>query len=178
MGDDASDLWKAYLKNVKALSFPKTAERKPQKIDRRVITKHPLKAFVEKLSIENVSRETFLSAQSGHVGISRKKMRNTKIERTIDLHGLTLKEAYQELSIFLWKASHHSLKMVLVITGKGYRAEVVNEERERRLTLKEVVPQWLQELPLKSLVGSWSKASSDHGGEGALYVFLRTTPLK
>ncbi len=174
MKDDSEDFWKNFLNQVKALSFPSTVEKKPKKIQRR--SQHPLKAFLNKAPFENVSRETFLEKSKVH-GISRKKTRNAKVEKTLDLHGLTLKEAHQELSVFLWKASHQHLKVVLIITGKGQRSGSLDENGFPRVTLKDAVPKWLQEPPLKALVGSWAKAPHEHGGEGALYVFLRTSPF-
>src|SRR3546814_2688038 len=39
---------------------------------------------------------------------------------------ISFKEAYQELSVFLWKASQQGLRTVLIVTGKGRRR---SEER-------------------------------------------------
>lgn len=175
MKDDSDEAWKNFLNQVKAISFPSTVEKKPKKIQRR--SQHPLKAFLNKVPLENVSRETFLEKSKVH-GISRKKTRNAKVEKKLDLHGLTLKKAYQELSVFLWNSSHQHLKVVLVITGKGQRSGSLDQEGIPRVTLKDAVPKWLQEPPLKDLVGSWAKAPQEHGGEGALYIFLRTNPLE
>lgn len=175
MTDESEDPWKTYLRDVKALSFPAKVEKKLKKVHLR--GRNPLKAFLDKVPFENVSRETFLENNKIQ-GISRKKTRNAKLEKTLDLHGLTLKEAYLELSSFLWKASHQGLRTVLIITGKGRGSRSLGEDDKPRLNLKDAVPSWLQESPLNSLVGSWSKAAHEHGGDGALYVFLRTIPLK
>jgi len=174
MTDDPQDPWKLYLKQVKVLSVPKKIEKKPKKV--RVRHQHPLKDFLTQIPLENVSRETFSATKQAHL-LSRKKTRNATIERKIDLHGLTLKEAYQELSVFLWKASQQGLRTVLIVTGKGRRSQLSPQEEKPRLNLKEAVPLWLQDVPLRTLVGSWAKAPQDQGGEGALYVFLRANPL-
>lgn len=172
---ESDDPWKNYIETVQALSFPEKAEKKPKKV--YVRRPHPLKAFLKAVPLENVSRETFLKLQKEQ-GLSRKKTRNAKIERRLDLHGLTLKEAYHELSVFLWTASQQGLRTVLVITGKGRGSRSLDTDNLPRLTLKEAVPSWLQATPLNALVGSWSKALQEQGGEGALYVFLRATPLR
>lgn len=171
MTEGPQDPWKLYLRDVKALSFPAKVEKKPQKLQRR--SPNPLKSFLNNVSFENVSRETFLASPHSQA-LSRKKIRNATVERRFDLHGLTLKEAHRELSVFLWKASQQGLRTVLVITGKGRGSRPLEDGGNFRMTLKEVVPLWLQEPPLKSLVGSWSKASPEHGGEGALYIFLKS----
>ncbi len=175
MTDETKDPWKIYLEDVKALSFPLKAEKKAKKVQVRHL--HSLKTFLKEVPLENVSRETFLSPKKEQ-GLSRKRTRNAKIERRLDLHGLTLKEAYQELSVFLWTASQQGIRTVLIITGKGRGSRALEAVNPPRLNLKEAVPSWLGATPLNSLVGSWSKAPQEHGGEGALYVFLRATSLR
>jgi DNA-nicking Smr family endonuclease len=65
---------------------------------------------------------------------------------------------------------------VLVITGKGTRAEM---ERMRDFTVEErgvlrrLVPLWLGEPELRGMVISYTTAGPRHGGDGALYVRLR-----
>jgi DNA-nicking Smr family endonuclease len=43
-----------------------------------------------------------------------------------------------------------------------------------RGVLKRNVPRWLDEPDLRVLIVSYTTASLQHGGEGALYVHLRT----
>lgn len=175
MSDDAEDLWKSYLRGVKALTVPKKVEKKPQKV--RLQARHPLKDFLSQLPLENVSRETLSPPKKAQL-LSRRRTRNAQIEQRLDLHGLTLKKAYQELSIFLWTASRHGVRTVLIITGKGRGSRACQETNTPRMTLKEALPCWLQEPPLHSLVGSWSPAPHEQGGEGAFLIFLRASPLE
>lgn len=97
-----------------------------------------------------------------------------EIEGMIDLHGHTQKAAEKALKQFLRRAHQDGKRFVLVITGKGGRAD---KERPFELgapepgVLKRRVPSWLDEIP--EIVVSYKTAHKKHGGLGALYVRLR-----
>lgn len=98
-----------------------------------------------------------------------------EIEAMIDLHGLTQRQAHSALINFLKNAQSQNHRHVLVITGKGKVIDKRNtkfdtENREPGV-LKRVVPNWLDEMP--ELVQSHTTSHQRHGGEGALYVYLR-----
>lgn len=101
-----------------------------------------------------------------------------EIEARIDLHGFRQNEAHSALRSFLLSAHARGLRWVLVITGKG---GPVRQEKEQsywneaeRGVLKRNVPRWLAEPELRAVVVSYTSASLSHGGEGALYIQLRT----
>lgn len=82
------------------------------------------------------------------------------IEARIDLHGLTLQLAHAALGGFLVQARARGARLALVITGKGG-------------ALRELVPRWLAEPQLAAMIADRATAKPRHGGEGALYVYLR-----
>jgi DNA-nicking Smr family endonuclease len=88
------------------------------------------------------------------------------VEARLDLHGLTQEEAHRALERFLPHAQESGCRSVLVITGKGSRDGT-------RGVLKESVPRWLNQSPLRALILSISWAQPKDGGTGALYVLLR-----
>lgn len=85
----------------------------------------------------------------------------------IDLHGLTQAEAHRALDAFLDAAWHAGKREVLVITGKGTRADGSIG------VLREQVPRWLNAHPNRAKVVAFSYAAPKDGGEGALYVRLK-----
>ncbi len=87
-----------------------------------------------------------------------------EIEGRIDLHGLTLDLAHRALIGFLGQARDRGQRVVLVITGKG-GPEVG--------ALKRLVPMWLATPPLAAVIAAAAPAQPQHGGGGALYVYLR-----
>jgi DNA-nicking Smr family endonuclease len=115
----------------------------------------------------------------------RKKVRKIRsgavdIEARIDLHGMRQDEAHSALVGFLRRCLGKGQRWVLVITGKGKAsgddADVpFDMTRDRgRGVLKRNVPRWLEEPDVRLMVVSYTTAAIQHGGEGALYVHLRT----
>jgi DNA-nicking Smr family endonuclease len=90
----------------------------------------------------------------------------TPVEDRIDLHGLTQEEAHRRLNVFLAAAARGGRRCVLIITGTGVW-------REGGGVLRDAVPRWLNESPLRPLVLAFAQAQPRHGGSGALYVLLK-----
>jgi DNA-nicking Smr family endonuclease len=83
------------------------------------------------------------------------------IQGRLDLHGRTQDDAYHALMSFIDGARSAGRRSVLVITGKGQGV------------LKNAVPRWLNQPPLRAHVLSFGYAQQKDGGAGALYVLLR-----
>jgi DNA-nicking Smr family endonuclease len=96
----------------------------------------------------------------------------------LDLHGFTESEAHDTLLLFLRTAQIRRHKLVLVVTGKGARVAPdapyeMDLGRKPRGVLKSAVPRWLKTREFAGLVAGTHGAHRRHGGEGALYVYLR-----
>jgi len=96
-----------------------------------------------------------------------------KPEGRIDLHGMTLEQAHPELVDFIQSAHARGKRLVLVITGKGKMRDEGGPIPRRYGVLRHQVPQWLALAPLAVLVLQTAEAHANHGGYGALYVYLR-----
>lgn len=105
------------------------------------------------------------------------KLRRGKVEidATLDLHGMTQGRAQARLISFLMRASEEGHRTILVITGKGApRADAQGAILQTgRGVLREAVPRWLEEAPLRDLVWGMRAAGPRQGGQGALYVLLK-----
>ncbi|MEL6978228.1 MAG: Smr/MutS family protein [Pseudomonadota bacterium] len=92
----------------------------------------------------------------------------------IDLHGMTAERAHSALIAFILREQSRGARCVLVITGKGRR----NDRDATWRTgadgvLKTMAPEWLRQPPCGPLVVGVYQAHQRHGGDGALYVYLR-----
>ena len=87
-----------------------------------------------------------------------------RIDAKVDLHDLTLAEAYPELERALIRSANRNHACVLVITGKGPRLEG---------KIRGALPGWLAGSALRPLVATYASAHIKHGGSGAWYVFLK-----
>lgn len=102
-------------------------------------------------------------------GVQRSVLRKLKsgrysLQSEIDLHGLTVNEARQELSDFLRAAQERRHLCIRVIHGKG------RKQAERSPRLKPAVNQWLQR---NKQVLAFCSARTNDGGTGAVYVLMR-----
>jgi DNA-nicking Smr family endonuclease len=93
----------------------------------------------------------------------------------IDLHGMTEAAAHGALLSFLMGAQARGVRLALVVTGVGNPRPDENAEwmRAPHGVLKQMVPRWLNEKQFAALAVGAAPAHIRHGGEGALYVYLR-----
>ena len=94
------------------------------------------------------------------------------VEAKLDLHGFRQAEAHARLSAFVQQSHREGRRLVLVVTGKG-RGESAKPFEDRGV-LRRLVPLWLAEPRLNPLIVAFGEAGRTHGGEGALYIHLRS----
>ena len=94
----------------------------------------------------------------------------------IDLHGMTAERAHRALDQAIGGALASGARLVLVITGKGGKRRDPHAApfmRDDQGVLRQQVPGWLKTGPhARHIVGIY-QAHVSHGGEGALYVYLK-----
>jgi DNA-nicking Smr family endonuclease len=94
----------------------------------------------------------------------------------LDLHGMTERSAHGALATFIRSAWSRGLRLVIVVTGKS-RAPAPDEpfsmNDDRRGILNASAPRWLREPDIAPLIADVRTAHRSHGGDGALYVYLR-----
>lgn len=119
--------------------------------------------LVEATSPGSINRKAF----------SRLKQGRSAPEAKLDLHGMTVDVAHAALMRFILTSQARGLRLVLVITGKGRERPHSDLLTEQPGVLRRQVPRWLAAPPLRAVVTEVVPASRRHGGDGALYVFLR-----
>ena len=113
-------------------------------------------------------------------GRMRTKLRRGSLEpeARLDLHGLNETAAHHALCAFVHQAMARGLRLVLIVTGKGESAQRDGAGGDdpfarRRGVLRQLTPRWLKEPGLARFVAEMTPAHRRHGGQGALYVYLR-----
>lgn len=111
-------------------------------------------------------------SQPGLDKATAKRLRRgkTQLSGRIDLHGMTQAEARPALERFLDAAWRDNKREVLVITGKGTRADGSIG------VLRQAVPGWLNMAPNRARITAFTHAAAKDGGEGALYVRIKRRP--
>ena len=114
---------------------------------------------------------------SGVNGGTEDRLRKGQLEpdAKLDLHGMTEAAAYRALSRCLNGARQRGNRLILVVTGKGNprKDESASWMTSPHGVLKQMVPRWLKEPELAPMIASIKSAHVRHGGDGALYVYLR-----
>jgi len=168
--DDDAALWRAVTETVEPLKGrePPPAETgalaPPPRRPRLAPPVHP-----EALPAPKPLPELSHDFQPGLDKATAKRLRRGKaaIEGRIDLHGMTQDEARPALEAFIEHAWRTGKREVLVITGKGTRADGSIG------VLRQMVPQWLNQAPNRVRVTAFTHAAAKDGGQGALYVRLK-----
>ena len=103
---------------------------------------------------------------------------NIKVDkvRRLDLHGLSLHKANEEVKKFIIKSFEDKYKKLLIITGKGSRSKIHKNPylSDQMNILKYSVPEFIKnDQDLLGKISKISKAELKDGGEGAFYIFLK-----
>ncbi|AJD54105.1 DNA-nicking Smr family endonuclease [Thalassospira sp. MBR-102] len=140
------------VRAARNLPSARNADRGPQ-IKNRAL------AELEPGVTDNIDKSTAKKFQKGQMSIDGR----------IDLHGMTQDVAHHALNAFIEDSWRAGKRCVLVITGKGSRAD----EYGRTGLLRQRTPQWLSAPRLRTRILAISEARIQHGGSGAFYVLLK-----
>ncbi|MDE7241210.1 Smr/MutS family protein [Desulfovibrio sp.] len=88
-------------------------------------------------------------------------------EAHLDLHGLNSAQAFEALRDFMRGAWYKSLRVVLVVPGRGLNSPLGQPVLREKLQL------WLTQEPFKRVVLAFCTARPHDGGPGSVYVLLR-----
>ena len=114
---------------------------------------------------------------SGINGATQERLRKGQVDpdAKIDLHGMTEAVAHRVLTSWMIAAHGRGHRLVLVVTGKGNprKDETASWMVSPHGVLKQMVPRWLAQPELAAMIASIRPAHVRHGGDGALYVYLR-----
>ncbi len=152
----------------------KRTEIKYQKIKK---TKTNKKKIIPKeaTTIRKQSPKSEFNLSYGEINKDLKKGR-VNIDRRLDLHGYTLLEAYDKFKNEVKKTYHKNKRCILVITGKGAYPNNQKEETTPKLfygKIKNSIVSWIKEDDLKKYILTYQDAGFEHGGDGAIFVYLR-----
>lgn len=92
-------------------------------------------------------------------------LKNGRFSAVIDLHGMTVDNAFEHLGEVITEYYNAQKRVLLVITGKG--------SIERPSVLKHELPRWLEHGEIAKFILEHKIASQKYGGNGARYIILR-----
>ena len=97
--------------------------------------------------------------------------------RKLDLHGFSLSESNKIVKKFVVESFDQGYKKLLIVTGKGLRSKSYDNPyiSEKLSVLRYAVPEFINnDESLNNKVRKISIADIKNGGEGAIYIFLKS----
>ena len=100
-----------------------------------------------------------------------------KIDKKIDFHGRGLLEAEQIFSSTIEECFNKNKRCLLFVTGKGLfktkNHDYVSKPQLYHGVIRAEFFNWVKSKKFSKHILSFEQASTEHGGDGAFYVYLR-----
>jgi DNA-nicking Smr family endonuclease len=169
-GDEAG-LFRAAVRGVRPLAVTPARPRPPRagararfaRADRAAVLRESLEGSPADPAALSGEALSFHRPQVQHSVLRKLRRGEYRVEREIDLHGLTVAQAKQALRQFLVRALEERVRCVRIVHGKGLRSG------PRGPVLKAAVDAVLRHT---GAVLAYVSARQADGGTGAVYVLL------
>jgi DNA-nicking Smr family endonuclease len=168
------------MEGVQQISHDKALVRRPALTKNRCITmtedpQHLLEEAVRdkrKLNVTNMP-EYMEGYAEGINPVTLDKLKNSvfSIQKTLDLHGLSLEDAQKTFEEFITDSIKNGFNCVKVVHGRGLKSRNVP-------VLKENLKSWIIRAINRKWVTAFSSARMCDGGPGATYILLNKNPVK
>jgi DNA-nicking Smr family endonuclease len=168
------------MEGVQQISHDKALIRRPAPTKIRCTTtiEDPQQLLEEavrdkrKLNVTNMP-EYMEGYAEGINPVTLDKLKNSvfSIQKTLDLHGLSLEDAQKTFEEFITDSIKNGLNCVKVVHGRGLKSRNVP-------VLKENLKSWVIRAINRKWVTAFSSATMCDGGPGATYILLNKNPVK
>jgi len=123
--------------------------------------------YSEEFEIKTVGNEETLSFQRSGVQdrlFNQLRAGQLTLDAELDLHGMTIPTAHQELAEFIHECRRQRIRCVRIIHGKGWGS------KDNQPVLKTKLNAWLQQ---EENILAFCSTPIEAGGAGAVFVLLR-----
>ena len=170
------------MRGVTPLKKEKKAHSKNTEIKKNITNekKTNQKKTINTVADDKEINKSYFNISFGDINKDLKRGK-VKIDRRLDLHGYTLLDAYEVFKKEVKKTYNNNKRCLLVITGKGVylnkkKADDFIDAKTPKLfhgKIKNSIISWINEEELKRYILTYQNAGIEHGGEGAIFVYLR-----
>lgn len=181
MQDDDFSLFKSAVRGVKPITHARAETGKPRDNNAQIASRRA-NAIVnsgetrrdglsDQFVIDVAAEDELYWVRDGVQESQMRKLKAGQIpfEGSLDLHGLSVERAREQLWDFLAEASRFEIRCVRVTHGKAARLD------GKRPLIKSHVNTWLRQ---HAQVLGFTSCLPRHGGTGAIYVILKRTMLE
>jgi len=181
MADDELSLFRAAMRGVKPIVYDR-AETDRRKADKarfellRGRASHSLEplaspALSDQFVIDVLPEERLYWAEAGVQKSQMQRLSRGQFSfaGSLDLHGLNIERAREQLLAFIAEGQRLAVRCVRVVHGKA------SSSVEKQALLKSRINSWLRQHP--EVLG-FTSCLPKHGGTGAVYVLLKSQSAK
>ncbi|TBU99852.1 Smr/MutS family protein [Stutzerimonas kirkiae] len=181
MQDDDFSLFKDAVRGVKQITHDRADTGKTRR-NQQQIAKRRAHATTSQVSlrIDGLSDQFVIDVAAeeelhwARDGVQDSQMRRLKagqiaFEGSLDLHGLSVEKAREQMWAFIAEANRYEIRCVRITHGKAARLD------GKRPLIKSHVNTWLRQHPQ---VLGFTSCLPRHGGTGSVYVMLKRTMLE
>ena len=99
------------------------------------------------------------------------------IDKKIDFHGKSLMDSEDQFNNTIIESYNSGQRCLLFVTGKGlFKSKNYEESDKPKLyhgIIRSSFVQWAKSQKFSKYILSFERASIEHGGDGAFYIYLR-----
>ncbi len=181
MQDDDFSLFQSAVRGVKPITHDRAETGKVRANREQIATRRSnatlsndstrVDGLSDQFVIDVGAEDELYWARDGVQDAQMRKLKAGQIpfEGSLDLHGMTVEKAREQLWDFIAEATRLEVRCVRVTHGKAARRD------GKRPLIKSHVNTWLRQHPQ---VLGFTSCLPRHGGTGALYVVLKRTMLE
>ena len=176
--NNEDDLFLKQMKGVKPIKKNNKLSAQKKKTKNKIFkeTKKITKVKNTLSEPRNKLKQTEFTLEKISIGKNIKK-RFFKIDKKIDFHGKSLLEAENIFSSTITECFARGDRCLLFVTGKGlFKIKNNDHNTEPKLyhgVIRAAFVNWVKDNKFLKYILSFERASIEHGGDGAFYVYLR-----
>ena len=178
MNNEENDLFLKQMKGVEPLKKNNRLLNKKISKKNKIVKKKTKPIISNALEVENKSekKHSHFTLESANIKKNIKK-NILKIDKKIDFHGRGLLEAEQIFSSTIVECFNKNKRCLLFVTGKGLfktkNHDYVSKPQLYHGVIRAEFFNWVKSKKFSKHILSFEQASTEHGGDGAFYVYLR-----
>ena len=169
-----------FLKQMKGVS-PIKKNNRIKKEDRKVNYKSGKKNIV--IKPEDVTPNVNTLIKNSEFSLEKIDLKkgikkgSFHIDKKIDFHGKSLLESEEQFNNTIIESYNSGQRCLLFVTGKGlFKSKNYEESYRPKLyhgIIRTSFVEWARSKKFSKYILSFEQASTEHGGDGAFYVYLR-----
>tara|TARA_B110000014_G_scaffold257257_2_gene241567 strand:+ start:92 stop:640 length:549 start_codon:yes stop_codon:yes gene_type:complete len=178
MNNEENNLFLKQMKGVRPLKKNNRLLKKKINNKNKVIKKNTKPTNSQKLEVDKTTNIKHSHFTLESVNIKKNIKKNIlKIDKKIDFHGRGLLEAEQIFSSTIEECFNKNKRCLLFVTGKGLfktkNHDYVSKPQLYHGVIRAEFFNWVKSKKFSKHILSFEQASTEHGGDGAFYVYLR-----